>query len=136
MSSVVDEVIGKRGNWLQQLQAVEKGLPFKALAYLSELLGLTLAETGAIVGMSPRTVARRKEDGRLEMDESDHLVRVAQIFDQATHLFRDDAASARGWLTHGQLGLGGARPIDLMRTGLGAKAVETLLGQLAHGIVI
>jgi len=134
MRNVVDEIIGKQGNWLQQLEAVEKGLPFKALARLSDLLGLTLAETGAIVGMSSRTVARRKEEGRLATDESDHLVRVAEVFDQAKRLFRNNGEAARDWLTHSQFGLGGARPIDVMHTQIGTRAVETVLGQIAHGI--
>ena len=135
MSKTYEDLISvTKGNWLQQLNAAKKGLPFSRLERLRDMLGLTLAETGAIIGMSPRTVARRNEEGRLDLDESTRLMRVAQLIKQAMELLQNHEPSVRGWMTHEQWGLGGRRPIDLMRTEIGARAVETLLGQIAHGI--
>ncbi|HKO54751.1 MAG TPA: antitoxin Xre/MbcA/ParS toxin-binding domain-containing protein [Thermoanaerobaculia bacterium] len=135
MSKTYEDLISvTKGNWLQQLTAAQKGLPFSRLEKLQDMLGLTLAETGAILGMSKRTVARRKEEGRLDLDESARLMRVVQLIKQAMELLQNHEPSVRGWMTHEQWGLGGRRPIDLMRTEIGARAVETLLGQIAHGI--
>jgi putative toxin-antitoxin system antitoxin component (TIGR02293 family) len=135
MSKTYEDLISvTKGNWLQQLNAAKKGLPFSRLERLRDMLGLTLAETGAIIGMSARTVARRKEEGRLDLDESARLIRIAELIKQAMDLLQNHEPSVRGWMTHEQYGLGGRRPIDLMRTEIGARAVETLLGQIAHGI--
>ncbi|HEV7920531.1 MAG TPA: antitoxin Xre-like helix-turn-helix domain-containing protein [Thermoanaerobaculia bacterium] len=135
MSKTYEDLISvTKGNWLQQLNAAKKGLPFSRLERLRDMLGLTLAETGAIIGMSPRTVARRKEEGRLDLDESTRLMRVAQLIKQAMELLQNHEPSVRGWMTHGNPALGGARPIDLMRTEIGARAVETLIFQILDGI--
>lgn len=135
MSKTYDDLISvTQGNWLQQVNAAKRGLPFNRLERLRELLGLTLVETGAVLGMSARTVARRKEEGRLDLDESDHLIRIAGVVKQAMELFDGDEPSVREWLTHDQFGLGGARPIDVMRTGIGIQAVETVIGRIVHGL--
>jgi len=56
------------------------------------------------------------------------------LFGLALALFEGDPAVAADWLTRPQPGLGGAVPIDLAKTGLGAREVETLLGRLEHGV--
>ena len=47
-------------------------------------------------------------------------------------LFRDEA-KARRFLTSPHMLLRGQRPIDLARTGVGARAVEQTLGRLEFG---
>jgi putative toxin-antitoxin system antitoxin component (TIGR02293 family) len=84
--------------------------------------------------LSPTTLRRRKLDGRLRADESDRLVRLARIFDQAFDLFAGNAEQARGWLTSSQPALHGATPLEYAATEIGAREVESLIGRLEHGI--
>ncbi len=116
-------------------KAVQKGLRFSALETFQRASGLSTADLADAVAIPPRTLARRKEQGRLEPEESDRLLRVARVFGKALDLFEGDAAQARAWLSGPQRALGGERPLLLARTDLGAREVEALAERLEHGVL-
>lgn len=78
----------------------------------------------------PRTLARRKEEGRLDPDESDRLLRASRVFGRALALFEGDVDAARTWLSAEQPALGGMAPLELATTDVGAREVENLIGRL------
>ena len=84
--------------------------------------------------MKPRTLDRRKREGHLLPEESDRLLRVSRVFGKALELFEGDPKSAREWLSAPQTALGGAVPLDMARTDIGALEVEALAGRLEHGV--
>ena len=116
-------------------KAVQKGLRFAAVETFQRSSGLSTAELAEAVVIPLRTLARRKDQGRLEPEESDRLLRVARVFGKALDLFEGDAAQARGWLSIPQRALGGERPLVLAQTDLGAREVEALADRLEHGVV-
>jgi putative toxin-antitoxin system antitoxin component (TIGR02293 family) len=116
-------------------KSVQKGLRYSALERLHKNSGLAMADLAEAVVISPRTLARRKEEGRLDPEESDRVLRLARIFGKALQLFEGDAAQARGWLSSPQRALAGQRPLALARTDLGAREVETLADRLEHGVL-
>ena len=116
-------------------KAVQKGLRFSALETFQHRSGLSTAELADAVVIPVRTLARRKEQGRLDPEESDRLLRVARLFAKALDLFEGDAAGARAWLSGPQRALGGERPLVLARTDLGAREVEALADRLEHGVL-
>jgi putative toxin-antitoxin system antitoxin component (TIGR02293 family) len=116
------------------LRQIERGLSYAALERLQRNIDLSLRDLAELVRISPRTLARRKEKGRLEPDESDRLLRVARIFAKALGLFEGEFQAARGWLFAPQPALNGATPIAFARTEVGAREVEQLIGRLEHGI--
>ena len=63
------------------------------------------------------------ERGRFEADESDRLVRVSRIYALALQLFEGDDQAALDWLSGEQVGLGGAKPFDLVGSEIGAREV-------------
>lgn len=69
-----------------------------------------------------------------QADQFDRLSRVSKVFERTLELFEADAATARAWLGHPQRALGGAVPLDLLGTELGARQVEDLIGRLEHGV--
>ena len=115
-------------------EQVEAGLPFSALERLGRNLALPLADVAALVQVPLRTLTRRRASGRLETDESDRLVRAARIFGAALDLFDGDLEAAKSWLSTAQPALGGATPLAMARTGVGAREVEHLIGRLEHGV--
>jgi putative toxin-antitoxin system antitoxin component (TIGR02293 family) len=115
--------------WLQ------KGLRFQAWERLQRNTGLPTNDLADAVVITIRTLHRRKEQGRLEPEESDRLLRFSRIFGKALELFEGNAEAARGWLSTPQRGLGGERPIALARTDLGAREVEALVERLEHGVL-
>ena len=87
-------------------------------------------------GDSERTLARRKEAGRLEPSESDRVARISRVFARAIDLFDGNVDSARAWLTQPSNALGDRTPLEFARTDAGAIEVEHLIGRLEHGIPV
>ena len=111
-----------------------EGLPFTAFERLGRSLDLTAKELAWLIQISPRTLARRKEQGRLRPDESDRLVRVARVFGRAIDLFEGDAVAARRWLATDNTALGGVSPLQMARSEVGAREIDALTGRLEHGV--
>lgn len=113
---------------------VQQGLRYSALENLREALGLTLAQTAELVMIQPRTLARRKQEGKLAAEESDRVLRAARVFQKSVDLFAGDAEAARRWMGAPARALGGKAPLELARTDVGAREVEALVGRLEHGV--
>ena len=116
------------------VRSVEAGFPFAAIEKFQRVSGLSVAQIAALVRMPPRTLARRRARGRLGPDESERLLRIATVFEQALDLFEGDAKAAKNWLTTPKKALGGAIPLEFARTEIGAREVESLIGRLEHGV--
>lgn len=119
---------------LDQSKAVAAGVPASALRELVDNSTLTLADLAKIVAPR-RTLDRRlKENGNLSPDEGDRLARFASILRLCEHIFGGRIA-AMHWLETPKHRFDGERPIDLIRTEVGAKLVEQLLVQAQHGMM-
>ena len=119
----------------EQLQArVEKGFSYRTLERLQKNLDLPLNELAELVLISPRTLARRKQEGKLLPEESDRLLRISRVFAKALELFEGDATAAGSWLEQKQPALGGAVPLAIARTELGSREVESLIDRLEQGV--
>lgn len=128
-------VLKRRITTLEDLrQTVQAGLPYHALEAVMERFGLAQAEVAAVLGVPPRTMARRKRSGRLRPDESDRLIRLARLATQAVQVFGKEEKAAM-WMHRPNRALGSQAPLDLLRTDLGAKQVEEVLGRIEHGVI-
>lgn len=113
-----------------------RGLPYTALRRLQRNLGLPSGAVAELAQIPARTLARRRQQGKLDPDESDRLIRVARIFGRALELFEGDVPIARQWLSTEQVALGGLRPLDLTQTDVGAQEVDRLVGRLEYGLPV
>ena len=95
--------------------------------------GLTRPEVSAVLRLPPRTMARRKREGRLDPDESDRLLPLARIAAEAARILGDEEAAV-GWLRDPNVALGGEMPMALLRTDIGARQVEQILGRIEYGV--
>jgi len=116
------------------IQSVKNGLPFSALTALSERSGTAVTELATQLGISARTLARRKTSGTLSPEESERVLRLANLFEKAVALFDGDTAEAQQWMRLSKKALHGESPTEFARTELGAREVENLLGRLEHGV--
>lgn len=116
------------------IAALRKGLPFKALHPLANTLGLKPSEAVALLGIPPRTLARRKKERKLTEEESNRLARLARITARATEAIGDREKAAR-WLKTPNRALGGKVPLSIVMTENGLPEVEAILGRIEHGIV-
>jgi putative toxin-antitoxin system antitoxin component (TIGR02293 family) len=112
---------------------VRAGLPFRAFETLLSALDLGAPELGELVGVAPRTLARRKAARRLSPIESDRLYRVAQVALLAIEVL-GSLERARTWLHQENRALGGVAPLHELDTEIGARRVEEVLQRLAFGI--
>jgi putative toxin-antitoxin system antitoxin component (TIGR02293 family) len=122
-------------NSAELIQQVERGFSFKTLDTLESRSGLPGAALAGLVGIPERTLARRKSKGKFTPEESERLLRLGTVFEQAVELFEGDRAAALRWLTAPRKALEGKTPLAYARTELGAREVEDLIGRLEHGVV-
>jgi putative toxin-antitoxin system antitoxin component (TIGR02293 family) len=121
-------------NPLELHAQIEKGLPVSLLDRLALALGLKVETMAALCGMSRATFHRKKATrARLGEFESDRAARYASLLKHAVDVFGDQDA-AGDWLRTEQVGLGGARPIDLAKTTQGFQEVDKLLTRIDHGV--
>lgn len=115
------------------LESIDEGLPTELVAELEERLGVGSEKMAALLGISPRTLKRRREKGALAPVESERLYRIARLFWKATGVFESEK-EARTWLRRPQMRLGGEVPLEVARLEPGAREAERLLGRIEHGI--
>ncbi len=138
LHAVVEELGGEPvlGRSLQtdaDLQAaIREGFPQTVLDEVMHAAGLSLKEIAGILDVSPRSLQRRRREGRLARLESDRLYRLARILALAKHYIGDDEEALR-WLRRPNRALGGHPPLELIDTEPGARAVENVLGRIAYG---
>ena len=118
---------------LAWIEAVRSGLATDVFIELARRLGVSEAELAGVVGLSSRTLARRKRAGALAPDEGEHVIRVAALLARATAVFGSESEAA-DWLTSSNGALGGPTPLAFADTEFGAREVEDLLGRLEHGV--
>ena len=116
------------------VERIREGLPAASALALKNSLDLTNAQLAALLGVSERTLGRwRPAQDRLDAVAGDRLHRTARLFSMAVEVLEDRAAAVR-WLKAPHRALGGAIPLELAATDVGARAVESLLGRMEHGV--
>lgn len=116
------------------IKRVEKGFSFSLLVRFQRNVALPMKDIAEWLQIPQTTLNRRRAQGRLQPDESDRVLRASRVFGKALELFEGDAEAARHWLASPQRALGGAVPMGLAKTDLGAREVEDLIERLEHGV--
>ena len=116
------------------VRKVQAGFGFAHLVSLEKHSGLTRERIAEFAAIPKRTLARRQQEGQLNPDESDRLLRAARIFEMVVDLFEGDLDEARRWLLTPNPALGGDSPLAFTSTDVGAREVENLIGRLEHGV--
>lgn len=117
-------------------EAIEKGLPSKALKYVvSTVRVIPSDKVFEVLHISRRTLQRRAgvPDKPLNKEQSGRLWKFAEILNTASRVFGDQQAAER-WLNSPAIALEQRSPMDLLTTPAGAEIVEQLLGRLEHGV--
>lgn len=130
--SVLDVVGGARNEIELMRQALE-GLPFSAFESLRRLVGVSSEELGGVISIQPRTLTRRRKEGRLQPTESDRLVRAARIVAHAVRALGSKDRAVR-WLKKANRSLGGAVPLRWLDNEIGSRQVDDALGRIEYGV--
>jgi putative toxin-antitoxin system antitoxin component (TIGR02293 family) len=138
LRAVIDELGGERtlgrqlSNDRDLREAIREGFRPAVVEELMRASGLTLKELATALDLSPRSLQRRRNRGRLARYESDRLYRLARIVAIANDFLGDRERASR-WLKRPNRALGGVAPVAAIDTELGARQVENILGRIAYG---
>jgi len=141
VSSCVQEIPSERfaktaiESSFRDFEDIRLGFSFKHFLDLQDQLGVSAAALAEVLGIAPRTLQRRREDGRFAKDESDRIERLERLISLANDVL-GDTRSARSWLLRPQMALSGLVPFEMADTGPGVRAIERLLGQLDYGVYV
>jgi putative toxin-antitoxin system antitoxin component (TIGR02293 family) len=119
----------------ERIAQVEQGVPYQTFPQLTERLGVSEERLRKVLGFSTATLHRRKMTGRFTLDESNKLYWLESLLNLADQVL-EDPQETKVFMTTGNLALGGAVPLDYVRTAPGLEAVRRLLLQLDHGVVV
>jgi putative toxin-antitoxin system antitoxin component (TIGR02293 family) len=114
--------------------AIRAGLPAAALESFVLRTEFDTEWVTALLGMSPRTWARRKAQAQqLTPVESDRLYRLAHAVARATDVLGSRDKGVR-WLRKPNRALGGEAPFNLLDTEIGEEQVLAVLDRIEHGV--
>ncbi len=128
-----EAVTGRLDDDFDVVLLVRRGVPTAAVGHFLQRtrLGFPVIETHVL---PRRTFKRREAEAKpLDAAESDRMVRLAGLVAAAEETFGDRAV-AQAWLARANRALGGATPLSLGDTDVGARRVEALLGRIDHGL--
>lgn len=134
MAHTADKTAARRDSPKAILKTIQAGLPFKETLRLQSQLGVDPRRLAQLLMVSERTMARRKEAGKLEPEETDRALRLERVFAKALSLFEGDADAARSWLKQSLPALEDCSPMELIATDSGTDIVENLIGRLESGV--
>jgi putative toxin-antitoxin system antitoxin component (TIGR02293 family) len=130
---MVLEALGVRDGHRDLISVVREGLPSSAFRRAADRAGLTREELIRALRVGRASIFRRlASKQQLAPDDSQKLVRLARATLLAEHVL-EGAAQARAWLREPVPALGGERPVDLLDTDEGARAVEEILLRIEYG---
>jgi putative toxin-antitoxin system antitoxin component (TIGR02293 family) len=106
------------------------------LEQVEKILQMPRADISHAIGVSPTTLPRRAKAGRLSTAESDRLVALIAVFEEALSLFEGDFTATRIWMDSPVRGLGQKKPLGMLGTRVEANAVLDLIGRLERGVLV
>lgn len=116
-----------------RISLLRSGLPYQSLERIQDALGLSLEEIAGALGISTRTLNRRKEQNALQQEESDRVFRIARVFTHALAVFGASEKASR-WFRRENPALDGMRPFEIFDTDMGAQMVDDLLTRIEYGV--
>ena len=121
-------------NSLQLIKTIEQGFSFQSFERIRKETGLPTEKLATSIGMSPRTLTRRKKENKLTASESDRLVSISRLLSLSVELFEGDKSKAFRWFVNANRALGNISPLEMAATEIGTREVENLIGRLEHGV--
>jgi putative toxin-antitoxin system antitoxin component (TIGR02293 family) len=94
------------------------------------------ADISTAICISSTMLARRAKAGRLSTGESDRLVALTAVFEEALYRIEGDFTAIRKWMDSSVRGLGHKKPLDMLGTRVESNALLDLIGRLERGVLV
>ena len=128
MDKLYDKLGLPKGHYYLHL-AVLDGLPVSLIADLARELGHSPAQVAEWVGVSSRDTA-------MSMNASEVFCRLVETSDALLELYDGNLETTLHWLTTPNLVLANARPVDLVITEAGKRAVRQAIHAIEYGLPV
>lgn len=119
-------------SYLDLDRLIHDGLPVSAFRHAIESIEQPEKTVVEGIGISRTTLGRRKQSGRLGFFDSERAVRLGSVI-ALGKVALGSARAAGQWLLKPNSALGGAVPLKLLQTDVGARQVEAVLGRALLG---
>ncbi|WP_346769714.1 antitoxin Xre-like helix-turn-helix domain-containing protein [Pseudomonas sp. TMW22090] len=103
-----------RGTTLNDL--LRRGLPYEYFNRIARTFQVEPKVISQAIGAPPASQARRATTGGFSTVESDRLVPLIAVFEQALFLLEDDVTAATEWMSAPPRWLGSHRPLEMLST--------------------
>jgi putative toxin-antitoxin system antitoxin component (TIGR02293 family) len=116
--------------------AVHCGVPYGSVVFLvSKMERLQAQDVAKVLGFSTKLLRHRaiRADDPMPASLASKAWCFAEVLAKATAVY-GDRELAELWSSDETIGLGGRRPIGMLRTSQGAELVDELLARLAFGV--
>lgn len=118
---------------VERIALVRKGLPASSVQAAADYLSMSQKDLLGAIRIPVSTLTQRARSRKpLSPDESDKLVRLAEVIKRAIAVFGDEA-EGKAWLNDLVGSLGDRRPVDLLDTQDGYDLVMRTLGGIQFG---
>lgn len=124
-------VVGKNPQWIT---IVRNGFPYRTLESARTYWQVDEELLRKLVGLSTRTVARRKAKPKpLTSEQSERVYRFCKLMATATDVLESREVAA-SWVETPNVAIDGMKPIDLLDTGIGFQRVLDVLTRIEFGV--
>jgi putative toxin-antitoxin system antitoxin component (TIGR02293 family) len=113
---------------------IRRGFPYHSYELFRKRTLFMVKEMTEILWISSTTLSKFRSRGRLSGDASDRLYRTAVVYYFVNTMVSYHPEDTQDWLHDRIPGLGGRRPIDLMRTEPSAQAVIATACRVLDGM--
>jgi len=115
------------------IKQIQQGLPYKTVENVMAATAISLAVLRQLLGVTERTLHRRRAQKVLTKAESNRIVRLAKLFERTAKVL-GDREEAKAWLHHPNITLGNKTPIEMMDDPISEERVYAVLGRIEHGV--
>ena len=113
---------------------VEAGLSARAANHLAGELGIPVDEfTTRYARIPKQAVVRRRNSGKLNIDESDRVMRYAVLLKRTIDMMSGNQEFAKDWLKSPLALLGNQTPLEYARTESGVSEIHQLIRRIEIG---
>ncbi len=114
----------------QARKQIEAGLPYAEFNALQTVLKLPAERLAKAAGIHPRTLQRRRKEGRFSFVESDRLYRFIDLFQRAALALESESAAA-SWLARPGKRFEGRAPLEYASTEPGYQELLLMIECIA-----
>lgn len=117
----------------EKIHMIKEGISKKDLENLKDKAGLDYNQLSKVLSVARATLINKKGNDRFDMNLSEKIVSVADIYSYGYEVFEDET-KFNAWIFRSNRSLGGQSPYDLLDNQYGREEVKNLIGRIDYGV--